>query len=166
MNNKELFEQRLISLHEAQNPTDLKNKLVNKSEDLFEHLLKLYYWRNTQTKDYWAKEAGGEFLSVSKLTTTKKLPTSEFIKSALYEKWQNDSDFNRIISKIMRDPKYAQYAKTFPIKKITYGAKVFCERYIDWLSDILSSTGSHTTDEGKYKLYELLDIDEAENNRW
>ena len=159
--NNELYE-KLTCLDEADSRKNIEDDLISQSEDLITHLLKLYYWRNTSTREYWTKEVAGTYMKVSKQSMNNKYPTVDFIEKCIWYNWENDASLDYIISKLMNSQEYVNYARLYPINRITPAAKAFCKLYVRWLAETLSSKGKHNNQEAVKILEELLSMEDYE----
>ena len=125
-------EQQLKILNEA-SKKEVETKLKRRSESLFLHLLKLYYWGYDEyIKRYWIKEISNMYIDVSKLPNNK-YPSKENIEKLI---WENN-DLENLARILNKDKNYSKY----PNIKIDYNAKEFCIKYVEWLSEALSLNG-------------------------
>lgn len=125
-------EQQLKILNEA-SKKEVETKLKRRSESLFLHLLKLYYWGYDEyVKRYWIKEISNMYIDVSKLPNNK-YPSKENIEKLI---WENN-DLENLARILNKDKNYSKY----PNIKIDYNAKEFCIKYVEWLSEALSLNG-------------------------
>ena len=99
---------------------------------LVEHLLKIFYYRNS-TGDYnhWVTEVYAFVNSVPMSKKSHKPPKKDFIKKNL---WGYKSDIFHILHENIVDGFIMKYG---PIS-LDIRAGVFCDEYIDWLSGRLS----------------------------
>lgn len=135
----------------------LKKTLQDPSENFFLHLIKFYCWGHQGTKDHWAGEIARSYTKVQKMKKDNKLPSANFIESTIWDGINNDLD--HLIDKLNKETKYKSYERIKP----NYDLTLFCKRYVSWLANELSQTGTVNTHEARDILYSLLTIHEAEN---
>lgn len=102
------------------------------SDNLIEHLLKVFYYRDSiESYNHWKSEIYAFVHKVPLAKKTNKAPKKSFIKKNL---WGYQEDIFPIIHK--------KLVKSFCIRygfiSLDERAGLFCKEYIDWLSEGLS----------------------------
>lgn len=118
----------------AETKKEVARELKKESENLYEHLIKVWMFPNSQSQNHWKTEIGTKFLTkVDKLKNKKKYPTSKFIIENTWDVWE-DALIDRIpsiLARIDEVPLTLDYS-------IVYDA---IHGYIFWASDTLSQKG-------------------------
>ena len=118
--------------------TEYKVKLMNAFEKIFSHLLKVYYYPESQYKHHWVKEIYSFLNDAPVLKSTKKLPKEKLIFDSLWD------SVKEIIPR--------RHRKTLSFINEKYGnelgeveydadAESFVFDYVVWISRNLSKKG-------------------------
>jgi hypothetical protein len=150
----EYMNEKIHTREMAYPPNVIVLKLIQYSDPLLEHLLKLYYFRKSERYIHgWMGAVYKCLIRTYKNNRTNKWPTKRF----LYENiWNNAKDAFQ--------EHHNGYLGTFSTFKIlpkidkpdVEGSAAFCESYFKWLSQKLSEKGIVTLPEVEEELTILL----------
>lgn len=112
-----------------------------KTDMLIEHLLKIFYYRDT-TGDYshWVSEIYAFVHTIPKTKKTNRPPKEKFIYKNL---WGYKEDIFETVHKML----IRSFNVRYGFISLDPRAKVFCEEYIGWLSESLSNVNEISLEE-------------------
>lgn len=111
------------------------------SDRLIEHLLKIFYYRNSLgSLRHWVSEVYAFVHTVPKTKKTNKPPKKKFIYKNL---WGYKEDIFESVHKML----IRSFSTRYGHITLDPRAKIFCEEYIEWLSDHLSVTNEVSLEE-------------------
>lgn len=128
---------------------------------LFEHLLKVFYFRDDYSFSDWRKSIYDVLSSVPKQSNTGKFPRRNAIMDTI---WQGN-EFNknyfsninkRFIKQINSSPKYKNLPKIYNNEYTEKNAYDFCYSYTKWLSEQLEYYGKVSRNDAFDKIDDLL----------
>jgi len=107
-----------------------------------EHLLKIYYFRNSPSVNTWKKHLYGNTPTAPLFRHNNKLPSFEFIFKHL---WLTYADqFFNLYKILMSDILKMKYVDTGKVRKNPNmkDVKTFCENVFDWVAHELAKKGA------------------------
>lgn len=141
----------------AKHKSDVEDKVTDKSEEMIEHLIKIYIWRDTTYKGHWCGEVKGLLSSVKRLKGKgkKKYPKNKDIYKWLWR--ENDNKIDKMIDEAIYSAEkglegYENLRKPRRVDK--EDIKSFVNNYMIWLSNELSKNGIVTSNE----VYSTIDF--------
>lgn len=139
----------------ATSQSQMKLKLDSNSDVSFEHLLKIYYFRDfPYYRADWTTSVFHAHCSIPKLKSTHKYPTASYIFEYV---WNNKLDiYNVRLSNVID---YLNTLEDLPTitNQDSNNVKSYCEEYYEWLSVMLSRQGEVSSAEVSIALDMLLD---------
>lgn len=147
----------------ADNKRDLQRDLRGKTEQIIEHIFKMFLMPNHESYNHWKQEIASFLSEVTKLKNTKKFPISKQLYDWTYNIRQDlitDKSYvrgkikNIAIQYDMDEKKLMKLNAhiNYICKKLNF----ICESYFKWLCSELSKYGIVTYDKIYDKLDELL----------
>ena len=135
----------------------IETMLSNHTRSIVEHLLKLFYFRDTQWQNKWLKDLNTSTPDVPLFSHNKNLPDKKFILQNLWL-WTADTYERTVYRKVIDIIKnYTKLSCANILKKPDIDkTKKFCNEYFDWASDELSNSGVITLDDIKGIIPKLL----------
>lgn len=131
---------------------DIKQDLRNCSENLRDHLIMLFMFRNNVNVNHWKNEVYGACHSVSKAKHNHKYPKSSFIYQELWGYYE-DGFYDKCYSHVESlEDKENLVAPLFEPTVMYH----FLDSYFVWLSKSLSARGEVSSKEIKSKIDALL----------
>lgn len=129
---------------------------------LFEHLLKLFYFRDDYSFSDWKKSVYDVLSSVPKQSNTGKFPRWDAIVNILWQGKKIDKSYfrnmnNKFIKQINSSPKYKSLPKIYSDEYVEKNAYQFCYEYIEWLAEQLECYGKVSRNDAFDKIDKLLD---------
>lgn len=126
---------------------EIYRKIVDQSDMIVEHLMKILLFPNSEYIHHWQSEIYSFLPRVKKLRNTKKWPSKKFILEALSTNndmldtfiWQSIEEESELT------PEYLDAEDALP----------YIEEYMDWLADQLSSHGGASPEGVRQKLEEI-----------
>lgn len=125
----------------------IENQLVNASNPLTEHLIKLYLFPNSEYADHWRQEIYGFLSRVPKLKSRNKYPESDFIFDCISVYLDQADELLQYVSE--------EYEALVPERSDANELEKILTDYFNWLSDILSTEGRVHSSAVYSKLSEL-----------
>lgn len=113
--------------------TDVFSKLADNSENVIDHLIKVFLWPDVQEQSKWKSEIWNFIKSVPKLKSSNRFPSAKQIKKEIWNSYE-DVIYEHIglwIDEISEEPILFDY-------KDVYHA---IEEYMTWLANTLSEKG-------------------------
>lgn len=145
---KRLMENHRV-LHEmAKKWSEIERYLSDdKTRQVLEHLVKLYYWSNIDSEDVngWKVSVFSNCSKIYRLNSTNQYPPSKKIRKAIWDAWGDTFDS-------MEHSLNIEYSR-LPSISIDMDCISYCADYIDWLSNKLSIDGSVA----KQEVYDEID---------
>ena len=125
----------------------LIQELSGVSGKLIEHLIKLYLFPNSNTKNHWRKEVWNLLHQVPKLKSSKKFPSNRMIRDIIGAYDDMTTELSTLVMEEYPDlkPYRTDYAELATI----------VNNYLDWISDVLSTKGVVSSSKVYTKLDEL-----------
>ena len=120
------------------------------SREVLLHLLKIYYWKDTNNgKDFngWKGSVYSNSIKLNRLKGKNRYPAAPAVYKAIWEAWGDT--FDSMEHQLNGDPAY----KELPYISIDLNAISFCSDYISWYSKVVSVDGAVS----KYEVYEEID---------
>ena len=136
---------RLLSM--ADKAYCIKRRLVDNSEQVMWHMVKIAVSTHEDSYNHWRQEIYSFLSRVPKIKSGKRYPSFKFIYDAIWEVW-GDS-FDTFIRQAYGE--YGDETRAVDVADITKRA----ERYFRWLSEELSAKGAVTPSSVYSKLGEL-----------
>lgn len=130
---------------------DLATKLYQVSGDLLDHLALYYLSDSDETCHHWASEIFAFLHSVPVIKCRNKLPDAKFIYGNTFEVW-HDSLIRHIYALCKEHGVFYDPTKLGKILE-------FADKYFQWLSQSLSTSGIVTSSQ----VYEILKILKSES---
>ena len=127
--------------------TDVFSKLADNSENVIDHLIKVFLWPDVQKQAKWKSEIWNFIKSVPKLKSSNRFPSSKQIKKEIWNSYE-DVIYEHIglwIDEISEEPILFDY-------KDVYNA---IEEYMAWLANTLSEKGVVRSSEVYSKIEDL-----------
>lgn len=122
------------------------------------HIMYLILFPNSQYVDHWQHEVYAFYPKVSKLSNTKKFPTSEQLYNWSYEKEQDMiTDVSQVRRMIQNCCYEEKYENIYDAESVSNIMDSVCQRYFQWMTSCLSEYGVVLQFEVKEKLTELTD---------
>lgn len=136
---------------------EVERNLTSHTDEVIEHLLKLYLMPNHSANNHWKKEIASQIYKVDRLKNNKKFPSAKQIYNWTYDKKQDLITDVRWFTKFcnMICKEYSVELEQFPGDFIGDFDSI-CVSYFKWLAEELSDIGLVTSDEIYQKLDELL----------
>jgi hypothetical protein len=134
--------------------SDIKAMLNSGESIVKEHLIKLYFWRDSDTKNHWEGEIYGNIPELTVIKGSKKLLSNGKILECIYSysevlQRQTPRSVERVEFIEPNLPTISEYITS----KDCYNFKCFCDEFFDYVSTELSKVGNLS----KRKTYEILD---------
>ena len=123
----------------------IEDILVNKSPEILEHLIKIYFYPGNDSINHWKDEIYSFINRVPKVKFNNKFPSSKFIYDKTYGVWWDT--IPNIVDKVLDE--YGDSNRDSNMSDCLD----FCSRYFTWLSNELSSKGLIS----KKDVYEIID---------
>lgn len=131
----------------ARNRADIIRKIVEHSDELIEHLVKVKLYPDDDSFDHWCTEVRAQLCYVPKLSGSNKYPSEKLIYT---KAWGDIQDvFTNYVDCVIDDygmPNRLRYREVYQ----------FVDNYMVWLSRTLSTKGDVSMAEVQRKLDELL----------
>ena len=127
------------------------NKLINTKDNLREHLMRVYYWRNTIYKNHWCDEIFVFIPIMNKLKGTHKHLSESTIYEYLFTDWAETylNDINIYVDKLMVKEKGLPRI----VDKDVSNLYDFLNNFYKQISHILATKGGI----GNISLYRIID---------
>lgn len=119
------------------------NLIDSKSDRFYEHLLKVFYYRNTKDTPGWITEVRAYMGRLPKLKNNS-YPEAGFIYDKLWKDWESSFEDAHVDYIEEFNSELTDYSS---IKKPSINAKNFCRDYCKWLSEVLSKKGIVSSEE-------------------
>lgn len=118
----------------AENRQEVARDLKKGSENLYEHLIKVWMFPNVSEQNHWKVEIGTKFMvKVDKLKNTKRYPSAKFILDHTWNIWE-DALMDRI-------PAVLEHIDETPLDVSYYNIYDAIHDYMTWAAEILSKRG-------------------------
>lgn len=117
----------------ARSQIDVYSKLADSSENVIDHLIKVFLWPDAQEQNHWKQEIWNFIRSVPKLKSSNKFPPYKKIKHEIWNSYE-DVIYDHIelwIDEISESP------ISFDCEDVYHAI----EDYMSWLADLLSEKG-------------------------
>lgn len=125
----------------------LIQELSGVSGKLIEHLIKLYLFSNSDTKNHWRKEVWNLLHQVPKLKSSKKFPSNRMIRDIIGAYDDMTTELSTLVIE--------EYPDLKPYRTDSDELYTIVNNYLDWISDVLSNKGIVSSSEVYAKLDEL-----------
>lgn len=126
---------------------DVFSKLADNSENVIDHLIKVFLWPDVREQYHWKQEIWNFIRSVPKLKSSNKFPSYKQIKNAIWDSYE-DVIYDHIelwIDEIKETPIPFDYEDVYHA----------IEEYMSWLADVLSEKGVVRSSQVYSKIEEL-----------
>lgn len=124
----------------AKNKRVIELNLMSKSDEIINHLLKYYYWHDSEYAKHWCIEIHAGCSKVYKMKSNNKYPSPDFLYNCLYGDSEDIMDNIIELFWDMAKDEYPDYKVYEPV--FTDKLKTFMREYFWWLSSRLSQNGS------------------------
>ena len=138
-------------------------QLSNTWDRCVEHILKLYYYKDTPIFDFyennWKVSVAKCISKVDKLKSTNKLPSYDFIMETIWYDVKDDyldSQIEYVVDNITSDYEEIPPMDLSTIDIDDFKSKVY--EYMEFVAEKLSTKGKYNVEEGKFKIEEILGI--------
>lgn len=142
--------------------SQIADKIKRSVPCLFEHLLKLFYFREDNSAFKWKVSIYKSLASIPKCGNNNKFPSYEFILSAIWSGKFSKENFRKInagfITGMNNSVKYAPLPRIYNSSQIEQDALKFCEAYIITLAHELSTRGNISSTESFNQLDYFLTL--------
>lgn len=146
---------KLIYTEYAMQKDKIKNKLIDNTEPVIEHLLKLYLMPEHTSVNHWKQEIATFINKVGNLKGTNKFPKFKQIYDWTYGSYQdvitNPNYLDKMIKTIIYD---YDLEIDYYIEEVVENFNRICETYFTWLARELSEWGVIS----KIDIYKTLDM--------
>ena len=141
----------------ARSIREVSSKLLDHSDVVVDHIIKLYFMPNHSARNHWKKEIAMQINSVDVLKGTNKRPTKNQIFKWTYEEVKFNLQDTGWIAETIKDICY-NYSVTITVSpdEASEDLDSICQEYFKWMAEYLSRVGKISTDEIYRKLDELL----------
>lgn len=138
----------------AKSRSEIKSLLESKEAIIKEHLLKLYFWRDLDTKNHWEGEIFGNVPELPKLKGSNKFLSKDKILEYLYSYFDVIEYHTKHGLEIieLQEPNLPERS-SYITSKDCRNFKCFCDEFFDYVGNNLSRIGIVD----KRKTYTLLD---------
>ena len=148
---------KILYTEYAMQKDKIKNKLIDNTEPIIEHLLKLYIMPEHSASKHWKQEIANFINKVGNLKGTNKFPKFKQIYDWTYGSYRdvimNSNYLNKMIQNIIRE---YNLEISYNIEEVTREFNNLCDLYFTWLASELSSNGIVTNIEIYYELEVLV----------
>lgn len=131
----------------ARSRIEVFSKLADNSENVIDHLIKVFLWPTVREQDHWKQEIWNFIRSVPKLKSSNRFPSYKQIKNEIWNSYE-DVIYDHIglwVDEIEETP------ISFDCRDVYHAI----EEYMSWLADILSEKGVVRSSQVYSKIEEL-----------
>lgn len=147
---------RLFVTEFADSKREIERHLNDVTEPIIEHLLKLYFMPNHESRNHWCTEIYSFLNRIKKLSGKNKRPTKAQILSWTYNKWSDVLEDKGFIDSEIESIEEL-YNVTIPKSNIYYKQfNTVCYDYFNWIATELSDKGYISFPSIRNKLNELF----------
>ena len=133
---------RIFVTEFADSKREIERKLSDSTDEVIEHLLKLYLMPTNSARNHWISEIANFLNKVNRFAGKNKFPSPEQIYNWTYFKWKDlvtDNSYMNIWVDNICDEYNTNVDK--PIENICNEFDNICEQYFCWLASKLSVGG-------------------------
>lgn len=120
---------------------DIRRKIIDSSDKVIEHLVKLILYPDTEYVNGWKQEVYSFLHRIDKTKRNKRYPSYKFILEALSTHLDTIHGYKMCVVDEMQE------CKVNPLPFSDYDVTNMCKKYMDWLSHQLSDNGYVTQKE-------------------
>lgn len=153
-----LEEQQLNRYYElAEKDINIRNHLFYAQDQILQHLFKIYFMKSSQSIDHWILEIFGFLHRVNKRKSTNRLPSEDFIYSAVFGNSEDSFEdwFPMYVSNIEEDYGVSLH----PTKEDVEILFDLCKKYFHWLAKELSNNGKLERKDVYAEICQLFSLD-------
>ena len=147
---------KLLYTEYAMQKDKIKNKLIDNTEPIIEHLLKLYLMPEHSATNHWKQEIANFINKVGNLKGTNKFPKFKQIYDWTYGSYQDVITIPNYLDKMIQTIIYDYDLEiSYDIRDVVKDFNKICETYFTWLAKELSSCGVVSKTDIYRELYSL-----------
>ena len=141
----------------ADTKKEIERNMSNNMFICLTHIMYLILFPNSSYVDHWQHEVYAFYPKVSRLSNTKKFPTSEQLYNWSYGKEQDMiTDVSQVNIMIQNCCYEENYENIYDAESVSNFMDSVCVKYFHWLSECLSKHGMTLQVDVKEKLTELV----------
>lgn len=147
---------RIFVTEFADSKKEMERHLNDVTEPLIDHLFKLYFLPNHESRNHWCSEIYGFLNWIKKLAGKNKWPTKQQILDWTYLKWADTLEEKGVIDNEIETLEYKYNVIIKKNNRMYTEFNYLCGKYFDWLATELSSIGRVSFPKVVNKLNELF----------